>query len=229
MSNTDAEELLSEIPDFSSWERAIAWIEERKRPLDASQEAQFRSLEWSDIIEPRSGVFGLYSVENWRKFVLATFLADVISYSNPSDQVNFDRLLFVMHAFPQGFRTWWMKGKNKPWRPVGYTAWYPMLETMFETFEKHPEKLKSRMVVPHILEQGPLIYLFNFSVAPALKKQPLTKVLMTQFADDIKRQNPQGLACITVSEDGMRIAKRFGMTRSGYMGEEGVFVTTRPK
>lgn len=232
MSHIAAADLLEDVPDFTSWDEAQRWIEDIKTlPQQDMADAQFATLEWSDIQEQPESSFGFYASANWRKFVLATYAADLMSYPEPVDQVNFDRLLFVMHAFPQGFRTWWIKPANKPWRPVGYTGWYPMLDTMFETFQNSPEKLKNRMVVPNnaASADGPILYLFNFSCAPQLKKTALTKALMTMCAADIAKQNPKGLACITVSDDGIRIAKRFGMTCSGYLTidntPEGVFVT----
>lgn len=234
MSHVAAADLLEGVPDFTSWDEAEEWIKDMQEwPLDGFNNAQFATLEWSDIQEEPESSFGLYSSANWRKFVLATFAADLASYQEPVDQVTFDRLLFVMNAFPQGFRTWWVKTSSQPWRPVGYTGWYPMLDTMFETFQNSPEKLKNRMVVPNSAASvdGPLLYLFNFSVATPLKKSALTKALMTMCAEDIAKQNPKGLACITVSDEGIRIAKRFGMTCSGHLTidntTEGVFVTKK--
>ena len=82
------------------------------------------------------------------------------------------------------------------------------------------------MVVPHA--DGTKLYLFNFSVAAHLKKTALTKSLMTMLAADLAKQKPQGLACITVSPDGVRIAQRLGMTCRGSLtidnASEGVFV-----
>lgn len=227
-------ELLSNVPDFTSWKEASDWLEEGKRVArqlvpGAILQADMASLEWDDIAQKQEAPFGLYASDKWRKFVLATFLADLVAYPKSSDQVNFERLLYVMHAFPRGFRTWWHKVPDGSWWPMGYTGWYPMLETAFQLFENNPGELKDRMVVPntHITEQAPYLYLFNFSAAVALKKSNFTQALMQRFVEDISAQKPAGLACITVSEDGMRIANRFGMTRSGAItvdGEsEGVF------
>lgn len=225
------DEILEKVPDFTSWDEALLWIQKGQqaaRELDL--ESEFISLEWSEIEQERAFPFGLYSSEKWRKFVLAVFLADLVSYSEPVDQVNFDRLLFIMHAFPQGFRTWWIKHQNGLWWPVGYTGWYPMLETSYELFQKNPEKLKDRMVVPNLYADGgkSYLYLFNYSVAPALKKSSLSKVVVKRFVQDISVQNARGLACVTVSEDGVRIADRLGMTCAGNFvldgSSEGVYV-----
>lgn len=223
-----AHNLLNTIPDFVNWEEAILWMQEGQQlaaqltPQDAF-DAEIQSLEWRDIEQKGESPFGLFASENWRKFVLATFLADIVSYQNPSDQVNFDRLLYVMHCFPQGFRTWWIKFANGTWWPVGYTGWYPMLDTMYDLFEQNPGKLKDRMVVPNVssVETSPYIYLFNYSVAPPLKESGLSSMLMKCCVQDVTAQNAKGLACITVSEDGVRIAQRFGMQCSGYLNLSG--------
>lgn len=219
-------ELLENIPDFQNWQEALLWIKEsqkqlRQLSLNKIMEQGVVSLEWDQREQNKMFPFGFYPSENWRKFVLAVFFADLISYERSTDQVDFERLLFVMHAFPSGFRTWWVKCDG--WLPVGYTGWYPMSEAMFELFEKHPEKLKDRMVVPNVcLKENPYLYLFNFSIVPELKKSLLSKKLLKQFIADINTQNAAGLACIAVSDDGMRIAGGLGMSCSGQFHLYGV-------
>jgi hypothetical protein len=228
--------LLSSVPDWHDWKKVSQWIKDGQRnAIQLSRESLEPSsiycLEWSNLREEKNWPFGYYCSPIWRKFTLAAFLADLVSYAAPIDQVNFDRLVFLMHCFPQGFRVWWLKSHDGGcWWPVGYTGWYPMLETVFDTFEKAPEKLRDRMVLPDpkSLEGSPYIYLYNYSVAPTLKKSSLSKALMKRYSDDIYAQAFQGLASIAVSEDGIRMASRFDLKLSGYLKienmAEGVFV-----
>jgi hypothetical protein len=221
--NIAHKQIMQSIPDFCTWQQAEVWLK-IGREVQFLPNAQIVSLEWSDIAQnTERGPFGLLSAVSFRKFVLATYLADLVSYSNPIDQVSFDRLLFVMQSFPQGFRTWWMKHESGSWWPVGYTGWYPMLKTAFEAFKHESHRLTSRMVVP---ANSSYLYLFNFSASQTQKS--LTVPLMTQFIADIKAQNPKGMACITVSDDGIRIAKRLGMVQTGTFSiensPEGVFL-----
>lgn len=218
------EKLLETIPDLTSWQAASNWVQQKQRQAaQFDPQAKILAVEWKEIEQKPNFPFGLYSSEKWRKFVLATFLADLISYVKPIDQVSFERLLYVMHAFPHGFRTWWVELSNQDWLPVGYTGWYPMLETAYELFEKNPEKLKDRMVVPNtsVQDKNSYIYLFNFSVGPAYRKSQLSKLIMKKYVQDISEQKPSGLACITVSEDGIRIANRFGMSCCGHLNLDG--------
>jgi hypothetical protein len=98
----------------------------------------------------------------------------------------------------------------------------------YDVFKTKPHELKDRLVVPNI--NGENVYLFNYSVASIFKKTPLSRALMKMYVEDVEAQNFQGLSCITVSDDGVRIARRFGMSHSGnlnFQGSvEGVFVTT---
>lgn len=163
-------QLLDFVPDFSSWNEAASWIK-KGQSISFTKCENIASLEWKECQEKGKVPFGLYSSKVWRKFALAIFLADLVSYPTPSDQVNFDRLLFLMHAFPEGFRVWWIEQEGI-WWPVGYSGWYPMLETTFKLFEKESEKIKNRMVVPNLsTDQQKPLYLFNFSVIPSLKKK----------------------------------------------------------
>lgn len=220
-------DILSSIPDFSLWEEAFKWMQKGRQEISRithewAIDAEFVPLEWSQIQQTLKSPFGHYFSEHWRKFVLAAFFADLASYEKPVDQVTFDRLLFVMHAFPEGFRVWWVK-LERAWWPIGYSGWYPMFETMFEIMKKTPEKLRSRMVIPNPLMLGTKknLYLFNFSVIAPFKKTELSRALIKNYCVDICERNPDGMACITVSEDGIRIAERLGLSCSGHFQLDG--------
>ncbi len=209
--------LLENVPDWTNWQQAEQWILDGQSVasnFDASTlcESNICSLEWHDITAESNSTFGHYSNKNWRQFVLATFLADLISYPIPEDQVDFDRLAFVMHGFPQGFRLWWVKHPNGQWWPAGYTGWYPMSQNHFALMHHTPEQIHNRLVAPQ--ESSPYLYLFNYSVAPNLKKSLVSKRLMHRYAEDIKAIDYRGLACITVSDEGIKVAQRFGMSAS---------------
>lgn len=222
MIDKEINEILNLIPDFSMWNEALEWMEKGRSEIskishDWALEAEFVSLEWDQIKENQHTPFGLYSSFNWRRCVLATFFADLASYPIPVDQVTFDRLLYVMHQFPEGFRTWWVKLDSGSWWPVGYTGWYPMFETLYEIMKKHPEKLRNRICIPNALRLGSKknLYLFNYSVIAPFKRTPLSRELIKTYVVDICGEHPDGMACITLSSDGIRIAERLGLSYSG--------------
>ena len=214
--------ILSEIPDWGggTGSDAETWL---NRGLRWVRHLEFESVEWETLVlqkSPRvpdcSSHLRCYADPVWRRWVLALFFADLASYSVSSDQVEFHRLAYLVASFPQGFTLAWAKIAGEYW-PVGYTGWYPMSRTTFETFQNRPESLKTRMVVPVPESQGvhPLVYLFNYSVAPSFKKTPFSKMLMKNYAQELASQDPGGLAAITVSDDGSRIAQRFGLSLVG--------------
>jgi len=216
------EDLLRLVPDWKNWDEVQAWIQQgvnlsKHFSRDQITSDSFISLSWADLLEEGKVPLGLYASEKWRKFVLMIFLADLISYPNTVDQVNFDRLQFVMHSFPVGFRAWWIQLPNQSWWPAGYTGWYPMYENVFSSFETSPAQIKNRMVVPnlYVKNSDAFLYLFNYSVAPGLKKSQLSNALIKTFSHEIHSKKPRGLACISVSEDGDRIASKFNMSSSG--------------
>lgn len=212
--------LLERVPNWTSWAEAEKWLDDGLREIaslipQAEGASEFRVITTPD--GPLAGCFGRYADAAWRRAVLAAFFADLASYRVPVDQVNFDRLAFVMHAFPSGFRTYWARVGGSRWWPVGYTGWYPMLPSVFSQFEQRPGELENRMVVPAVVgaEAAPFVYVFNYSVALPFKGTALSKTLVKNLAADVAQARPQGLACIAVSPDGCRIAERFGMRRTG--------------
>ncbi len=138
----------------------------------------------------------------------------------------------MVHAFPRGFRVWSAEVPGAGRLPVGYTGWYPVSEATFGSLERDAASRHDRMVVP-LAEgerRGSFLYLFNFSVVPQLKGTSAARGLVQAYARDLDAEEPLGLAAITVSADGERVATRFGMTRTGTVGgagDERVF-TARP-
>jgi hypothetical protein len=222
-----ADELLASVPDWGAWTEAGEWLAdgcarvERLSPA-AAESGRFATSDWTSSSSP-GGHFGMYEDPTWRRFVLATFMADVASYPAPVDRVSFDRLAYVMHAFPTGFRVFWAQDGDGRWWPVGYSAWYPMYASAFALFVDDARALRDRMVVPATSPAGgrPLVYLFNYSVAGTLRRTALSSSLIKRLAADVAAAHPAGLATIAVSADGCRVAERFGMRRTGAMTLDG--------
>ena len=231
--------LLIPVPDWGTFDDASKWVEEGLLQISAVPRSGAAAGRFSCTQTPTPSTkvrrFGLYQDPMWRRAVLATFLADIASYPASVDQVNFERLTFVMHAFPQGFRTFWAESDRGTWWPVGYSGWYPMLASAFRAFEKDPSALQDRMVVPAPLgtASSPYLYIFNYSVAGALRGTALSSHLVKTLAADIANVRPAGLATIAVSSDGCRVASRFGMIQTGKLTlggvQESVFAGRLPR
>lgn len=221
MEATDSE-LLVGVPDLGDVAAATAWFEAKREVLRSLApspeiEASFRSLAVDRIVKEPAPPLGRYGDLAWRKLVLATLLADWVCYPEPVDQVGLERLFQVMYVFPAGFRVWWVDVPGAGWLPVGYTGWYPIAELSFETLEARAAALRDRNVpaLPALEAEGSFIYLFNYSVLASLRRTSCSRRLLRALADDFAAVPLRGLAAIAVSEEGARVAERFGMRPSG--------------
>lgn len=222
---------LEAVPDPADIAGATRWFEERRaalRGLEPSPAtlASFRATEVGRVLGQPAPPFGRHADATFRKLVLAALLADWACYEAPVDQVRFDRLLHVMHVFPAGFRVWWAEAPGAGWLPVGYTGWFPIAAVTFEVLETRAAELRDRAlpVLPALEPEpeGSYVYLFNYSIVAALRGTDCSRRLVRALADDVGAVRLRGMAAITVSEDGARVAERFGMRRSGVMVVEGV-------
>jgi len=222
-------------PDFGDSAPLLSWLE-------ASRAALQGLTPTADLLasvaphEPPAPVapLGRHGDPTWRAFVSAVYLADLASYPEPSSQVDFPRLLHVMHAFPRGFRLWSAEVPGAGRLPVGYSGWYPISEASFTALSRDGESRSDRLVAPLADDaSGGFLYLFNFSVVPQLKGTSAARRLLQAYASDVNAAEPRGLAAITVSPEGVRVVERFGLRRAGTVrgegGEEAVFVTARPR
>jgi hypothetical protein len=233
-----AEEILASIPLSDDWTALEAWFAEGRQKLsrltwDSRLEATLQAVEVGAHVRETGSVFGHHPNPDWRRLVLATFLADWACYPAPVDQASFERLLYVMHVFPAGFRLWWVKSEQLGWLPVGYSAWHPISAETFETLAEKAATLRDRSIIPlpALKPEGNFLYLFNYSIVSALRGTSCSKQLVRRFAEDVHGVAYQGLVAITVSVEGVRVAERFGMKRSGTLvvsgSEEWVYTARR--
>ncbi len=165
----------------------------------------------------------------WAAFVAALYLADVASYPRPVNQVDLAHLHHVVRVFPRGFRLWSAEIPGAGRLPVGYSGWYPIAAATFARLEHEAASMRDRAVPPLAAVEpgGGFVYLFNYSVVPQLRGTSAARRLMQAYAGDVDAVGACGMAAITVSGDGERVAGRFGMRRTGTIVvegcEEGVF------
>ena len=127
-----------------------------------------------------------------------------------------------MRVFPRGFRLWGARvaGPGSAWVPLGYTGVHPIAEATFARFEAGTASLAGAAItaLPAVEVGGSFLYLFNFSVAPRLRGTRMAARVVKALADDVARTPHRGLAALTVSRDGERVAQRFGMVARGRAG-----------
>ncbi len=160
------------------------------------------------------------NTSNPEEFVRGVLVADWACYTAPEDQVDEARLRRVIETFPEGFRLYLREG-----RPVGYTGWYPLPRDLFDRLHDTPQNFTHRgqiMPLPSLSPQGDYLYLFNYSIIPALHKTPESSALVQDFARTVRATPHRGMAAVTVSPDGVRVAEKFGMTYRGDMTHDSV-------
>jgi hypothetical protein len=214
-----AEETIADLGDFFHF---AMWIEAGLEKLAAAEAtprlvASVAPLEYEGASDAGADPLGRMREEAFRRLVSAAFLADLASYPAPVDRVELCRLLHVMHVFPRGFRVWIGELDDGSRLPVGYSGWYPVAETSFELLERTPERLQDRAVVPlpAVTPGGGFLYVFNYSVIPQLRGTSASGRLVKSLAADVAGTAWRGLAAITVSPEGARVAGRFGMRKTG--------------
>jgi hypothetical protein len=153
---------------------------------------------------------GVFVNPDWWRGVEAFWLADATNYPKGT-RVEFDRLAFTMSRFAQGFRLY-LGFRAGRWWPVAYTAWHPVSPLVFAWLDTTPREADPEALQAVPLGDQPFLYLFNYSARRELRGTALTRVLMQNYAAEIAAVAPAGLCALTVSDDGARVARRFGMT-----------------
>ncbi len=153
--------------------------------------------------------------------VMPVLTADWACYTKSADRADFNRLASILAAYPRGFHVYTLPLEDGTLAPVGYTGQYPISESAFHMLHDRPHEITSRgFMLP---EAGsPYIYLFNYSIIPSLRGTAFSRQLVKNYAAEIARLDAKGLAAVTVSEDGARVAQKFGLSYRGDMTHDGV-------
>lgn len=211
---SDAENTLASIPDPGRWDEYYQWFEDLERAartLTGDASDSLTSVSGSDLALPTNPV-GSFGLERYRRFLGAILAADWLTYEAPDDRADFPRLSFVTSRFPIGFRAWFATQEGRT-IPVGYSGWYPIDAPTFSRLEHNDPPWEDRAVVPlTATSKQNFLYLFNYSILPAFRRGNGSRRLLGALADEIASIDVAGIAAITVSDDGCRVASRFGMT-----------------
>jgi hypothetical protein len=103
---------------------------------------------------------------------------------------------------------------------LGYSGWYPVSGRVKEVLDRWPEEAETLTSVP--VEGSSSIYLFNYSVDPRLKGSGVSRALLWELAAEVRAERPTVLCAATVSEDGERVARRFGLEPVATVWKEGL-------
>ena len=159
-----------------------------------------------------AGPMGHYESPRWVRAVAGMLAVDWACYDDPVERMGFERLAYMAHVFPRGFRLWW--GRLQDTRvPVGYTAWHPISRESFLLLDRHANTLGDRSIVPlsTALPGRSFLYLVNFSIIAALRTTEASRAMLCSLSLDLQAVSPAGVAAVAVSEEGVRVVERFGL------------------
>jgi hypothetical protein len=140
----------------------------------------------------------------------ALLAADHRCYPRPVDRLSRERAEQLLAAADLRVRLWF----DEAGEPCGYTAIHTIAAPVLALLEQPPETASDRgFVVPATAgEAAAGVYLFNYSIAPELRRSAASRALIAGLADDLAAM-PQSLpvAALCVSAEGVRVAERFGL------------------
>jgi hypothetical protein len=161
----------------------------------------------------------LIALPGFQHFAAAVLAADWQCYPDSADRADKARLQRTLAGFPHGFRLWGKPGADGALTPLGYTGWHPIPREIFELLLTLPARAAAyglELPVTALRADGEnYLYLFNYSIAPILIGTSAPGRMMRSYAADLAAVRPKGMAAITVSAHGARIAARFGLQPTG--------------
>lgn len=219
-----ASDPLENIPDLRSREDIVSWLQgedgaRKIREMRFSETREPFSVTW-DAVQPLSSE-GVAASRN--RFVLALLLADWACYADAADREDSVHLQTVVATFPQGFRLWMARVRERC-VPVGYTGFHPISKETFSLLRDAPERITSRtQIAPERASTGAhnYFYLFNIGIVKQFHGTAASRALVKVLARDLAATPKRGLAAIVISPDGKRVVEQFGLRQSGCITHAG--------
>ncbi|MBV8060581.1 MAG: hypothetical protein JO126_06680 [Alphaproteobacteria bacterium] len=169
--------------------------------------------------------YGVEASPAWRRFFLATLLADWASYESKVDRADVARLKYIMSSAYPYFKLWTCCMPNGEVTPVGYTAWYPIARFVFEALRKDPAQIDDRGTFLPLrggIGKSPKhAYVFNISIVPPLRNTVCAQKMMHSLRAEGRRYRQANIAAIAVADEGCRLAQLAGLKKVGRVTVQG--------
>lgn len=222
-------DILENIPDPQSmdYDALVAWVEEKiaimRQLVDAPEAAENASpYELPSIKEHPCGAEANLV---WRKFFLATLLADWACYGSVVDRADYARLKYIMTSAYPYFRLWFCTMPNGEVLPVGYTGWYPIAQFVYEALRDNPNQIDDRGIfMPLRFADRNNIryaYAFNISIINELRNTSCSRRMIRAYVKDERSLKGTAIAAITVGKDGVKFSNLAGFRESGAVEVQG--------
>ena len=168
---------LADIPDPQgmSFSQIADWLNGRMAALEAASygTAVTDSFTAVELPEVAADPLGPEASADWRKFTLATLLADWACYQRPVDRIDLPRLKYILSSAHRYFRIWCCTLPDGQHTPVGYSAWYPLAKFVFDgvmaadaSVDDRGAFLPLRSATPDTVSHG---YVINISIVQPLR------------------------------------------------------------
>lgn len=200
-------------PQGHTPDEILNWVNERIAAIRDTAftpeiTSTFESLEFQeDIKHP----LGPESSATWRRFFMATLLADWASYDHQVDRADFSRLKYIMATAYRYTRLWFCRLSDGKYTPVGYSAWYPIQKFVFDSVLAHPESIDDRAVLmPHRSvdkKQIKYAYVFNISVIVELLNTRYSQKVIRAFRRDGQGLEHVPMLAIAVASAGIKFSR----------------------
>jgi hypothetical protein len=140
----------------------------------------------------------------------ALLAADHRCYQRAVDRLSRERAELLLAATELRVRLWF----DEAGAPCGYTAVHTVPQASLDLLRDPPPSAPDRSFVTPAKagDAAAGVYLFNYSIAPELRRSAASRALLAGLADDLAAM-PQSLpvAALCVSAEGVRVAERFGL------------------
>jgi hypothetical protein len=214
---------LDDIPDMQGMDFPAldAWV---GKTMAAIQGADYslevmKSFTPVELAHVPENPYGPEASADWRRFFLATLLADWVCYDHPFDRIDFPRLQYIMSSAWQHFRLWCCTLPDGRTLPVAYSAWYPISRFIYDGLLDNADQITDRgaflplrYVEAKDIRYG---YALNVSIVKPLRNTFCSTRLIRSYQRDALRLKHINAVTITVDEAGKRISRMSDFTHLG--------------
>ncbi|MDD3030145.1 MAG: hypothetical protein PHS57_07705 [Alphaproteobacteria bacterium] len=222
-------DVLNDIPDPQNrpFDEIETWVNQRVAAIQRASFAPECTKTFGAVtletIPPSP--FGPEASTAWRRFFLATLLADWACYETPQTRVDVARLRYILTTAYPTTRVWGMTLEDGLFTPLGYTCWYPIDPLIAEAVLKNPEAIHDRgLILPlRFVEstKASHAYLMNISLAPSLRNAECVRKLTHAFQKEIASAAHLTFLAITLDPHEERLCRIGGFSSAAIIEVQG--------
>jgi hypothetical protein len=233
-------DLLDSLPDpqTQDFDDTLAWIEKQIAVMNLIRftpelATHFVAVELKEDFVHECGpeAFPL-----WRKFFLATLLADWATYEHPTDRVDYARLKYIMTSAHRYTRLWCCRLSDGTVMPVGYTAWYPIAKSVYEGAVRDSASIDDRGYFMPLrnakVEDVRYSYAFNINIIASLRNTVCSYKLIRACQHDLTGPLKQAhVLAVAVDDAGQKFLQMMKFNPVGAItvdGEEETLFARKP-